>query len=78
MTARYFDNYRPISLLTVISKVFEKAVFIQLYDYIDENELLYKGQYGFRTFHSTEAASLEITDIITKELDIFSRLIKSF
>ena len=35
----YFDNYRPISLLPAISKVFEKAVFIQLYDYINENEL---------------------------------------
>ena len=34
-----FDNYRPISLLPAISKVFEKAVFIQLYDYINENEL---------------------------------------
>ena len=38
----YFDNYRPISLLPVISKVFEKTVFIQLYDYMNENELLYK------------------------------------
>ena len=48
----YFDNYRPISLLPAISKVFEKAVFIQLYDYINENELFYKSQYGFRTLHS--------------------------
>ena len=53
--------------------------FIQLYDYINENELLYKSQYGFRALHSTETASLEITDIITKALDRanFSRLIKS-
>ena len=81
----YFDNYRPISLLPAISKVFEKAVFIQLYDYINENELFYKSQYGFRTLHSTETASLEITDIITKELDrgklpigIFLDLSKAF
>ena len=42
------DNYRPISLLPVISKVFEKVVFRQVYDYFDENNLLYKNQYGFR------------------------------
>ena len=80
-----FDNYRPISLLPAISKVFEKAVFLQLYDYINKNELFFKGQYGFRTLHSTETASLEITDIITKELDrgklpigIFLDLSKAF
>ena len=63
-----FNNHRPISLLPAIPKVFEKALFIQ-YDYINENELLYQSQYEFRTLHSTETASLEITDIIIKELD---------
>ena len=48
------DNYRPISLLPVISKVFEKVVFIQLYDYLIKNKLLYDSQCGFRRLHSTE------------------------
>ena len=39
------DNYRPISLLPAFSKIFEKAVFIQLNCMI--NNLLYKSQYGF-------------------------------
>ena len=62
------DNYRPISLLPAFSEIFKKAIFVQLYDYFNKNNLLYKSQCGFRTLHSTELASLEIIDII-KDLD---------
>jgi hypothetical protein len=79
------ENYRPISILPAISKLFEKAVFIQLYKYLNTNNLLYKNQYGFRTLHSTEMASLEVIDIILKKLDekkiplgIFLDLSKAF
>ena len=79
------DNYRPISLLPVISKVFEKAAFKQLYDYFNENKLLYKSQYGFRKKHSTELAGLEFNDKIINYLDegklplaIFLDLSKAF
>ena len=63
------DNYRPISLLPVMSKIFEKVVFIQLYDYLTKNKLLYDSQYGFRKLHSTELAALEFTDKIILNLD---------
>ena len=63
------DNYRPISLLPVISKIFEKVVFLQVYEYFTENKLLYENQYGFRKYHSTELASLEFTDKIILNLD---------
>ncbi len=43
-----FSNYRPISLLPAISKIFEKVVFVQLYEYFQINNLFYKNQYGFR------------------------------
>ena len=63
------DNYRPVSLLTAISKVLEKVVHIQLYKYFDDNKLLYVSQYGFRGEHSTELAALELVDRIHIDLD---------
>ena len=59
-----FGNYRPISLFSSISKFFERVAFNRLYDYLTSNGLLYKSQYGFRKYHSTELAALEFTDRI--------------
>ena len=64
-----FGNYRPISLLSSFSKIFERIVFNQLYDYLIEHDLLYQSQYGFRRFHSTELAALELTDRIRQQID---------
>ena len=79
------DNYRPISLLPAISKIFERVVFCQLYEYFDRENLLYISQYGFRKGHSTESACLEFLDKIMKDLDdkktpisIFLDLSKAF
>ena len=58
-----FSNYRPISLLPSISKIYEKVVFKRLYHFIEG--CLYKSQYGFRPKHSTTEAVTELyTDII--------------
>ena len=43
-----FDNYRPISLLPSISKIFERTMYDQIYNYFQNNELFYNSQYGFR------------------------------
>ena len=51
------------------SKIFERIVFNQLYDYLTEHDLLYQSQYGFRSFHSTELAALEFTDRIRHHND---------
>ena len=63
------DNYRPISILPAISKIIEKVIFIQLYEYFNTNNLLYKSQYGFRPKHSAELAALEIVDKIIYQMD---------
>ena len=46
-------NYRHISVLIVISRLFEKLVFNQLYQYLDHKGLLIPNQSGFRRLHST-------------------------
>ena len=55
------NNYRPISLLPCVSKIFERVLFNQLYEYFDRNDLL-THQYGFRKNHSTEFAVMELID----------------
>ena len=64
-----FDNYRPISLLSSISKTFEWFVFNQVYAYFTDNDLFYNSQYGFRKLHSTEYASLEMVARISQYFD---------
>ena len=83
--AQIFNNYRPISLLPAISKIVERVIYDQLYNYFQVNNLFYKSQYGFRSGHSTELASLELIDRIINEMDnnqmplgIFLDLSKAF
>ena len=64
-----FGNYSPISLLSSVSKVFEKATYGQLYEYFSSHALFNDSQYGFRKYHSTEFALLELVDRIHKESD---------
>ena len=63
------SNYRPISLLSNINKVFEKIVFERVYNFIEKNEAIYKHQYGFRKNHSTNHALISITEQIRTALD---------
>ena len=80
-----FGNYWPISLLSSISKIFEKVAFKQILEYFTSNNLLFESQYGFRENHSTELAALEFIDRIKLEMDrkkipfsIFLDLSKAF
>ena len=63
------SNYRPISLLSNINKIFGKIVYKRVYNFIDSKALLYKHQYGFRNKHSTSHALINITENIRKALD---------
>ena len=62
-------NYRPISLLTSISKIFEKIIFNQPTNYLSLNNILTDSQYGFRKNHSTQSAALELIDRLMISMD---------
>ena len=55
-------NYRPISILPTISKIMERILYNQLYDYLTEFKLLSNNQFGFRKSHSTATALLDCTN----------------
>ena len=55
-------NYRPISVLPTISKVMERILYNQLYEYLTEFGLLSSAQFGFRKSHSTATALLDCTN----------------
>ena len=53
-------NYRPISLLIIISKVLEKLIYKRVYSFLETNNILFSSQYGFRTKRSCEQAIMEV------------------
>ena len=64
------NNYRPISVIPVVVKVFERIVYEQLCAYLEEHDILCKHQSGFRATHSTVTALLEATDSWAYNIDI--------
>ena len=62
-------NYRPISILPVISKVFEKLVNARLMKFLESNHILSEQQYGFRHGYSTKLSLINLTNQITKLTD---------
>ena len=82
------SNYRPISIISVVAKVFERIVYDQPYRFLTENKLLCCYQSGFRTLHSTVTqvtALIEATDSWSLNVDrsfvnavVFSDLKKAF
>ena len=61
-------NYRPVSVLPVLSKVLERLMYDRVLKFIDEIELLYCLQFGFRKVHSTSLALMLLVDKILKAL----------
>jgi hypothetical protein len=63
------DNYRPISLLSSISKILEKIVAQKLINHLLSNDLLYAHQYGFLPNRSTEHNLMQIMNYISQALN---------
>lgn len=79
------NNYRPISIICVIAKVFEKLIFNQLSAYVNQSNILSPFQSGFRSNFSTTTALLKFTNDIFSSFDkgqltgaIFIDLSKAF
>ena len=63
------SNYRPISVIPTVSKIFEKIIFDQLNKYFNDNNLLTSCQSRFRSLYSTVTALLEATNSWSVNID---------
>ena len=63
------SNYRPISILSVSSKIFEKLMYTRLYKFLDTYKTLYHLQFGFRENYSTTQALMSLTETIKHSID---------
>ena len=63
------ENYRPISLLHIFSKIFEEVFYKRMYDFIDKNQLIFERQFGFRAKHSTNHTLISTTESINSQID---------
>ena len=63
------QNYRPISVLPFFSKIFEKIVASNIIDFLEENNLFYCNQFGFRKSHGTNHAIITLVEKVSKALD---------
>ena len=64
------NNFRPISILSALSKIMEKVVSVQLVQYLVQNSVLSPHQYAYRPCHSTEDAVLDAVHWLSKQIDI--------
>ena len=64
------SNYRPISLLSIFDKLLEKIVCTRVTNFLSLNDILYDYQFGFRKFHSTNLALIDVIDNILEHLDV--------
>ena len=72
------NNYRPISILSTFSKIFERVVYNQLYSFLDKYNLFNPNQFGFRKSKSTVQAVLDQLSFVYNNLDQSNTVISIF
>ena len=61
------DNYRPVSVIPIFAKIFEKVIYSRLYSFFTAMNVIYDKQYGFRKNHSTtHAINYSINKILSE------------
>ena len=63
------QNYRPISILHAFSKIFERALYNRIFQFLGDNEILFKHQFAFRPGHSTSHALINFVNKAANAVD---------
>ena len=69
MIKQTLSNYRPISILTLFSKVLETVMYKSISKFLDSHSLIHDRQFGFRNNHSTTHAIITLVNKITESVD---------
>ena len=72
------DNYRPVSVIPILSKIFEKIIYQRLYSFLTANNIIYDKQFGFRKNHSTSHAVNYSVNQILNEIEAKNHVIGIF
>ena len=64
----YVNNYRPVSVLPLLSKIIERLMYNRILTFIDKHDILYRNQFGFRQNYSPNLALITLVDKITGSL----------
>ena len=73
-----YDNYRPISILPIFGKIYEKVIYSRLYSFLISQSVIYDKQFGFRSKHSTAHAVNYSIDYILRNLEKKNHVIGIF
>lgn len=64
------DNYRPITLIPIFSKIYEKVMYNRLYNFLEKNKIITDTQHGFRKHRSTSMATFKLISRIMSCVDL--------
>ena len=63
------QNYRPVAILPILSKILEKSIFIQIIEYMNTNQLIHPNHHGFRAAHCTTTGLIQMYDSWVEALE---------